>query len=162
MGEAIGSAKEAAGNELVVAFGRFLGAANRLEHVLGRAIEEACGISHLMFEVLLILARADEAGLPMRAISREQVLTTGGVTRLIDRMEAAGLVERGANPDDRRGRMVRLTAAGEAKAVEASRVHVENIRRYFLEPLPAEHHDVFAEDLRILSRSAGDAVGRLR
>ncbi|WP_112134823.1 MarR family winged helix-turn-helix transcriptional regulator [Glycomyces dulcitolivorans] len=162
MGEAIGSAKEAAGNELVVAFGRFLGAANRLEHVLGRAIEESCGISHLMFEVLLILARAGEAGLPMRAISREQVLTTGGVTRLIDRMEAAGLVARGANPDDRRGRMVRLTEAGEAKAVEASRVHVENVRRYFLEPLPAEHREVFVEDLRVLSRSAGDAVGRLR
>ncbi|WP_205325137.1 MarR family winged helix-turn-helix transcriptional regulator [Glycomyces sp. YM15] len=162
MGDAIGTAREAAGNESVVAFGRFLGAANRLEHVLGRALEERCGISHLMFEVLLILARTGDPGLPMRAISREQVLTTGGVTRLVDRMEAAGLVERGDNPADRRGRLVRLTEAGEAKAVEASRVHLENIRRYFLEPLPVEHREAFAEDLRILSRSAGEAVGRLR
>lgn len=162
MDEAIATAKAAADNESVIAFGRFLGAANRLEHVLGRAIEERCGISHLVFEVLLILARAGEPGLPMRAISREQVLTTGGVTRLVDRMEAAGLVERGANPADRRGRLVRLTAAGEAKAVEASRVHLENIRRYFLEPLPAEHREVFMDDLQILGRSAGEAVGRLR
>ncbi|GAB3164356.1 MarR family winged helix-turn-helix transcriptional regulator [Myceligenerans halotolerans] len=162
MGDAFATAKEAADDESVVAFGRFLGAASRLEHVLGREIEERCGISHLMFEVLLILARAGEPGLSMRTISREQVLTTGGVTRLIDRMEVAGLVERSDNPADRRGRIVRLTAAGEAKTVEASSVHLANIQRYFLEPLRAEHRAAFAENLRILSRSAGEAVGRLR
>nr|WP_277605887.1 MarR family transcriptional regulator [Glycomyces sp. L485] len=115
-----------------------------------------------MFEVLLILGRADDSGMPMGDISRAQVLTTGGVTRLIDRMEAAGLVERVANPGDRRGRLVRLTAAGEAKVVEAARVHLANIERYFVEPLPVEHRRQFADDLRILSRSARDSVGRLR
>ncbi len=162
MGDAIETAKEAADNELVLAFGRLLGAANRLEFLLGRAIEERCGISHLMYEVLLILARAGEPGLPMRAISREQVLTTGGVTRLVDRMEALSLVERTDNPDDRRGRLVRLTAAGEAKAVEATRVHLENIQRFFVEPIPAEHREWFAADLRKLSRSARDAIPPLR
>jgi len=162
VGEAIGTAKEAADNELVLAFGRLLGAANRLEFLLGRAIEEQCGISHLMYEVLLILARAGEPGLSMRAISREQVLTTGGVTRLIDRMEARGLVARGDNPADRRGRLVRLTEAGEAKAIEASRVHLENIKRFFVEPIPAEHREWFADDLRKLSHSARDAIPPLR
>jgi DNA-binding MarR family transcriptional regulator len=52
----------------------------------------------------------------MGAISREQVLTSGGVTRLVDRMAAAGLVERADDPDDRRGRLVRLTPLGEEKA----------------------------------------------
>lgn len=83
----IATAKEAADNELVLAFGRLLGAGNRLEYLLCRAIEERCGITHLMYEVLLILARAGGPGMSMGAISREQVLTTGGVTRLIDRME---------------------------------------------------------------------------
>jgi DNA-binding MarR family transcriptional regulator len=160
--EEIATAKEAAGNELVLAFGRLLGAANRLEYLLGRQIEEECGISHLMYEVLLILARAGERGMSMGAISREQVLTSGGVTRLVDRMEAAGLVERVANPGDRRGRLVRITAAGDAKAVEATRVHLENIRRYFIEPIPAEHRDWFADDLRILSHSARDAIPPMR
>lgn len=162
MGEARKAAKESADDASVIAFGRFLGTATRLEHVLGRELEEQCGISHRMFEVLLILARADDRGLSMRTISREQVLTTGGVTRLISRMEAAGLVERRDNPADGRGRIVRLTAAGEAMTAEASRVHMANIRRYFLDPLPAEHRAAFAEDLRILSRSASEAVGRLR
>ena len=88
----ISTPKEAADNELVLAFGRLQGAANRLEYILGRALEVECGISHLMFEVLLILGRAGEPGLSMRAIAQEQVLTTGGATRLVDRMEAAGLV----------------------------------------------------------------------
>ncbi|WP_426367605.1 MarR family winged helix-turn-helix transcriptional regulator [Streptomyces sp. E-08] len=157
----ISTAKEAADNDLVLAFGRLQGAANRLEYILGRALEKECGISHLMYEVLLILGRAGEPGLPMRALAQEQVLTTGGATRLVDRMVEAGLVERVEDPGDRRGRLVRLTPKGAQKAVAASRVHVENIRRYFLEPIPPGDRDRFIEDLRILSHSARDVLPRL-
>jgi DNA-binding MarR family transcriptional regulator len=158
----IATARQAATDDLVVTFGRLLGAANRLEYILGRAIEQECGISHLMFEVLLILGRAGERGMSMSAIGREQVLSTGGVTRLIDRMAAAGLVERVSDPDDRRGRLVRLTPSGADTVVRASRVHVENIQRYFIEPLPAAHRARFADDLRILSQSAQQVLPRLR
>lgn len=159
--EEISSSREAADNALVLAFGRLQGAANRLEYILGRSLEQECGISHLMFEVLLILGRAGEPGLSMRAIAQEQVLTTGGATRLVDRMEAAGLVERTEAPGDRRGRLVRLTPLGDETTVRASRLHVENIRRYFLAPLPPEDRERFAEDLRILSHSARDVLPRL-
>jgi DNA-binding MarR family transcriptional regulator len=158
----ISTAKEAADHELIVAFGRLQGAANRLEYILGRAIEEECGISHLMFEVLLILGRAGDPGLSMGVISREQVLTTGGVTRLVDRMVAAGLVARVEDPGDRRVRLVRLTPLGEQTVVRASRIHVENIRRYFVDPLPPSHRERFADDLRVLSHAAQDALPRLR
>ncbi|WUG37237.1 MarR family transcriptional regulator [Streptomyces sp. NBC_00459] len=157
----ISSAEEAANNALVLAFGRLQGAANRLEYILGRSLEQECGISHLMFEVLLILGRAGEPGLSMRAVAQEQVLTTGGATRLVDRMAAAGLVERAEDPDDRRGRLVRLTPLGEETAVRASRLHVENIRRHFVAPLPPEDWERFTEDLRILSHSARDELPRL-
>ncbi|MEV7067716.1 MarR family transcriptional regulator [Streptomyces collinus] len=157
----ISTSSDAANNALILAFGRLQGAANRLEYILGRALEVDCGISHLMFEVLLILGRAGEPGLSMRAVAQEQVLTTGGATRLVDRMEAAGLVERVEDPGDRRGRLVRLTPLGEETTVSASRIHVENIRRYFLAPLPVEDRDRFAEDLRILSHAARDTLPRL-
>ncbi|MBZ3906057.1 MULTISPECIES: MarR family winged helix-turn-helix transcriptional regulator [Streptomyces] len=157
----ISTAKEAADHELVLAFGRLQGAANRLEYILGRALEVECGISHLMFEVLLILGRAGEPGLPMRAIAQEQVLTTGGVTRLVDRMETAGLVTREESPTDRRGKLVRLTPLGEETAVRAARVHVENIKEYFVGPLPEADRERFAEDLRILSHTARDVLPRL-
>ncbi|GAB4004694.1 MarR family winged helix-turn-helix transcriptional regulator [Glycomyces albus] len=162
MSEEIETAAQAADDELVLAFGRLLGSANRLEYILGRAIERECGITHLMYEVLLILARVGEDGMSMSAVGSEQVLTTGGVTRLVDRMEASGLVERIANPGDRRGRLVRLTASGEAKAVEATRVHLRNIRRFFVNQIPVEHREWFFDDLRKLSHSARDAIPRLR
>ncbi|MFF5185912.1 MarR family winged helix-turn-helix transcriptional regulator [Streptomyces sp. NPDC000345] len=157
----IRTAKEAADHGLILAFGRLQGAANRLEYILGRALEEECGISHLTFEVLLILGRAGEPGLSMRAIAQEQVLTTGGATRLVDRMEAAGLVTRGESPADRRAKLVRLTPLGEETTVRASAIHVENIRRFFVDPLPEADRERFAEDLRILSHTARDVLPRL-
>ncbi|MGW1716935.1 MarR family winged helix-turn-helix transcriptional regulator [Streptomyces sp. NPDC002156] len=157
----ITTAKQAADHELILAFGRLQGAANRLEYILGRALEVECGISHLMFEVLLILGRAGEPGLSMRAIAQEQVLTTGGATRLVDRMEAAELVERAADPGDRRARLVRLTTLGEETVVRASRAHLENIKRYLVDPLPAADRKRFSEDLRILSHTARDLLPRL-
>lgn len=157
----ISTAKEAADHDLILAFGRLQGAANRLEYILGRALERECGISHLMFEVLLIVGRADGDGLSMRVIAQEQVLTTGGLTRLVDRMAAAGLVERAEDPDDRRGRLIRLTELGRETTVRAAHVHVENIKQYFLAPLPEADRERFAEDLRLLSRSAREQLPRM-
>jgi DNA-binding MarR family transcriptional regulator len=158
----VGSARQAADDSLVVTFGRLLGVANRLELLAGRAIEQECGISHLMYEVLLILGRAGEPGMAMSAIGRAQVLTTGGVTRLVDRMETAGLVERTDDPGDRRGRLVRLTAVGEETAVRATRLHRENLRRLLAGQLPPERWERFAEDLRALSHAVEREVPRLR
>ncbi|OLT16489.1 MarR family transcriptional regulator [Pseudonocardia sp. CNS-139] len=156
------TARDAARDPLVLAFGRLQGAANRLEYLLGRAIEAEFGISHQMFEVLLILARAGGPGISMRAIAQERVLTTGGVTRLVDRMEAAGLVVRSPDPDDRRGRLVRLTPHGEGLTVRVARLHAGNIRRHLMDPLPADHRARFAQDVRTLSIAAGDELPRLR
>ncbi len=156
------TAQQAANDARVLAFGRLQGAANRLEYLLGRTLEQECGISHLMFEVLLIVGRAGEKGMSMRSIAQEQVLTTGGATRLVDRMEALGLVTRTPDPADRRVQVVRLTDLGEQTTVRASRLHVENIETYFFKPLPEGHRQQFAEDLRTLSHSARDALPRLR
>ena len=158
----ITTAQEAADDELVLAFGHLQGAAGRLAYLLGQALEEGCGISHAVFEVLMIVGRAGPEGMPMRAIAQERVLSTGGATRLVDRMEAAGLVTRVSNAEDRRGRRVRLTPAGEQTTVRAARLHAANIQRLFLDPLPEKHRQTFVEDLRTLSHSARDALPRLR
>ena len=158
----ITSAEQAANDRLVLAFGWLQGAANRLEYILGRAIEQECGISHLMFEVLLILGRAGGPGMSMGSIAQERVLTTGGVTRLVDRMLAAGLVTRDEDPADRRGRLVRLTQLGEETVARAARVHAVNVQRFLLDPLPAEHREQFTRDLRTVSLRARDALPRLR
>ncbi|MFL5832033.1 MAG: MarR family winged helix-turn-helix transcriptional regulator [Solirubrobacteraceae bacterium] len=156
------SAADRAGDDAaVLAFGHLVGAANRLGYILGRALEQEFQISHQTFEVLVILAQADADGLSMRSIGQEQVLSTGGVTRLIDRMEAAGLVARHADPDDRRGRRVRLTPAGERLTARASHSHAENVRRYFLGPVAPQERDAFIATLKTLSHAARDELPRL-
>ena len=74
----------------------------------------------------------------------------------------AGLVTRTAHPTDKRGRLVTLTAEGTETLVRAANLHLENIRTHFLAPLPEDHRERFAQDLKILSHAARDALPRLK
>jgi DNA-binding MarR family transcriptional regulator len=145
--------------ELIREFGLLLSATNRLERIAGKAFEQDAGITHAMFEML---RRLNEGCTSMSHLAKEMIFTSCGVTRLIDRMEAAGLVERTDDPGDRRGRLVRLTPLGEQTAVRATLLHRDNLRRLLADQLPAEHWDRFAEDMRVLSHAIEQEVPRLR
>jgi DNA-binding MarR family transcriptional regulator len=56
-------------------------------------------------------------------LAEEIVCTTGAMTKLVDRLQRAGLVERAPDPNDRRGVLVRITTAGNRRANEASRTY---------------------------------------
>jgi MarR family 2-MHQ and catechol resistance regulon transcriptional repressor len=116
---------------LITTFGRLLEAYTRLERGLGADLETRCGIPHSWFEVLLRLARSDDGQLSMGALAEQVALTSGGVTRLVDRIEAAGYVERRASRADRRVAYTALTAEGRLKLEEASKVHAGNLREVF-------------------------------
>lgn len=123
--------RTAAEDALITTFGRLVEVHSSLGQQLGRALEKRCGISHSMFEVLLRIARSDNSQISMGALAQQVALTTGGVTRLVDRMISAGLVERVPCPTDRRVLFAALTPAGQAKLDEASRVHAANLRQAF-------------------------------
>jgi DNA-binding MarR family transcriptional regulator len=57
---------------------------------------------------------------------RSTMLSSAGMTKRLDRLVEAGLVERRPDPDDRRGTQVRLTAAGRTAIDDALPVHVAN------------------------------------
>src|SRR5262245_8298895 len=63
-------------------------------------------------EVLLRLARTPGGALRMTDLAAQTQLTTSGITRVVDRLERGGLVERRACPTDRRGSFANVTAAG--------------------------------------------------
>ena len=72
------------------------------------------------FDVLATLRRQGKPyQLSPSRLSRAAMLTTGGTTNLLDRLERNGWVERRPNPDDRRGTLVRLTTAGRKLADQA-------------------------------------------
>jgi DNA-binding MarR family transcriptional regulator len=66
------------------------------------------------YDVLVELERAGDCGLRPVALERDLLLPQYGLSRLIARMEEAGLVRRSSCPGDGRGQMVAITDAGRA------------------------------------------------
>jgi len=120
-----------ADDALISTFGRLVEAHSVLGRQLGRSLERECGLSHSSFEVLLRISRSDDSQVSMSALAQQVALTTGGITRLLDRLIEAGYVTRVPCPTDRRVQFAALTAAGKRKLDEAARVHARNLRQVF-------------------------------
>ncbi|WP_019629522.1 MarR family winged helix-turn-helix transcriptional regulator [Actinomadura atramentaria] len=148
--------------DLLHEFGSLLGAATLLERIANRELERRCGIRHVVFEVLLRLSPSGaRCPATMGTLAGELTLTSGGMTRLIDRMEDAGLVVRTTAEGDRRRQHVELTDAGSAKLAEALTVHTETLARHLAGPLTPTQRTALAEALRALRTSARAELGAL-
>ncbi len=90
---------------------------HRMEQVL-----KPYGLTPTQYNVLRILNGAGRDGLCGTEIGRRLVSQVPDVTRLLDRMEDAGLVERERDPNNRRFVTARLTGAGREKLVETTPV----------------------------------------
>jgi DNA-binding MarR family transcriptional regulator len=76
------------------------------------AVVEARGLTLQQFNVLRILRGAGDAGVPTLEVAERMVEQTPGITRLLDRLEAKGLVRRQRCPKDRRQHLCWITPAG--------------------------------------------------
>jgi DNA-binding MarR family transcriptional regulator len=99
---------------------------------LGRELEQDVGIPLVFFDVLINVGAAPDGRVTMSRLSNDIALTTGGVTRLVDRMVEAGLVERQACPNDRRSIHVILTPEGRDVLDRAIAAHIEGIDRHLM------------------------------
>ncbi|GAA3438718.1 MarR family transcriptional regulator [Kutzneria kofuensis] len=97
------------------------------------------GLSEGEFDVLAALRRAGE---PFERAPGElaafTMVTTGAMTKRLDRLEAAGLLTRRPSQSDGRARVVALTPAGRALIDEAFTAHMRNERRLLADLSPAE------------------------
>lgn len=118
-------------DRLITTFGRLVEAYNQLERHLGAAMQTEAGLPHVWFEVLVRLARSEGGQMTMSALAEEVALTTGGITRLIDRIEAAGYVERRPCPTDRRVAYAAITPEGRDVLERAATAHGRNLREIF-------------------------------
>jgi DNA-binding MarR family transcriptional regulator len=91
-------------------------------------LQQGHGLSLSEFEVLVRLARAPDQRLKRVELVSQILLTPSGITRLLNRMEAAGLVGKASCPTDARVTYAVLTDAGRAKLNSATRSHVREIR----------------------------------
>lgn len=84
------------------------------------------------YDVLVQLAGAESHRLRMSELADRVLLSRSGVTRLVDRLVAEGLVERVTCDDDRRGQWASLTEAGVARLRRASPTHLRGIGEHFI------------------------------
>jgi len=117
---------------------------------------EPQGLTPVQYAALQAVANAP--GVDQRTLARTIGLDTSTTGGVIDRLEARGLLLRNANPEDRRVRLLRLTAAGEALLRDATPAMLRAQQR-ILEPLPAAERDEFMRLLRTLV-TANNALSR--
>ena len=127
----------------VLAFGTLLSTYRSVERVLKAELKRRSGMSHTWFDALIRIALTPEKVITMGELSALTSLSSGGMTRLIDRLVEAGYVERRGSPSDRRVQFAALTASG-AKALDAAAlVHSANIREHFTGKLSPKELETF-------------------
>ncbi|RAN73533.1 hypothetical protein B5P43_30355 [Bacillus sp. SRB_336] len=87
------------------------------------------------YDVLFNLSRCPTGWLRLNELNDNVLLTQPSISRLVERLEARGLVQRRTPDDDRRGVLIGLTEAGAALQKEVGRAHVQNIRQVMDEAL---------------------------
>ncbi len=132
----------------------------RLASLFQRAYSEAfapLGLSEGDYGVLVSLRRA---GAPHRLtpsdLARSQMMTSGGMTAAIDRLERKGLVSRLPNPNDRRGSLVELTEEGRDAVDRAMELHAV-VESQLVGALTATERRTLEQLLRKLLLSVDDA-----
>ncbi len=120
--------------EALAAWRVFFECALALPDILDDELQAAECLSFRWYDVLVQLEEAGE-GVPMNEIASRILASKSGLTRVIDRMEEAGLVRRERPTGDRRVVLVVITEAGLAALRESRVVHRDGIRRHFTEHL---------------------------
>jgi DNA-binding MarR family transcriptional regulator len=132
-------------DERILTLGLLLEAHARLTRLLDHDLQASDGISLQTYEVLLRISRAPGGFITMSELAEAVALTTGGITRLADRLEADGLVERRSCPTDRRKVHLTLTPEGATVLATATEHHLDSLDGHVASR-------VSAEDLPVLHR----------
>ena len=150
---------KAVDDERLILMGLLTEVDGRLRRILGTAMEEADGISLVTFEVLVRIARSPEGRLTMSEVADQTVHTSGGTTRLVDRIEEAGLVRRASCPNDRRTTYVELTAQGAERLEAATEGHLQLLEEQLTARLTKNERSVLIAALTKLNGGPAACAG---
>jgi MarR family 2-MHQ and catechol resistance regulon transcriptional repressor len=135
------------------AFATLLGAHAALTRELSATLVASHGLTINDYGCLLLLSRADENGMRRIDLANDLRLSPSGITRLLDRLEEQGLVEKGECKSDARVSYAVLTDAGLTKLREAAPGHVGDIDRRLSAVLSEEEIQTLNELLGRLTDS---------
>jgi len=122
-------------------------ASNKVLKTVERDLKKHSGLSLAFLDVLSRLYDAPGRSLRMQELQDRSLFTYGGMTRLADRIEQAGLIRRQRVQGDRRGVSVVLTPEGAAAYEQAIEKHMRDVEREFAGKLTDKQHRALAEAL---------------
>ncbi|MFN3285372.1 MAG: MarR family winged helix-turn-helix transcriptional regulator [bacterium] len=137
---------------------RLLSATNLVKNEVQSRLRRTFRTTLARFDLLAQLERHPE-GLAMGPLSKRMMVTAGNVTRLVDQLEAEGLVTRVPDPRDRRTVRVRLTAEGRRRFAAMAAVHEGWIVELFRGLSRDEREQLYAL-LAALKQSVARALAR--
>ena len=137
----------------------FLEAHARVTELLEAELQAEKALSLAWYDVLVQLEEADGHRLRMTELARKVLLSKSGLTRLVDRMCAVGLVMRTQDREDRRGRWVCLTSSGEARLRDAAATHIRGVREHFADQLSEDAATMVESAMRAIADAAEQRRG---
>lgn len=126
------------------AWGGFLSAYARMNRLIEDDLQAHSHLTHVEFEVLLRLSWSDTHRMRIQDLAAESILTRSGISRVVERLEKAGLVTREEAPEDRRGAYAVLTEAGAERFRLAAQKHSECVHTHFLSKFSEEELQTMA------------------
>lgn len=108
-----------------------LHAHHEISETLDRELRQEHALSLSEYDVLLRLARAPRRALRMSDLADRVLLSPSGLTRLVTRLSARGLVQRRSEPEDGRVALAALTDRGLVELRKAAATHLRGIRQHF-------------------------------
>jgi DNA-binding MarR family transcriptional regulator len=125
---------------------------------LDAELERDHGLPLSSYEVLMYLADSEHGKLRLGELADRLLLSRSGITRLADRLERQGLIERERCADDGRGFFAALTDDGRELVARARPAHLAGVHRHFLDHLSADEIDALGalwKRLRVQPESRG-------
>jgi len=116
------------------------------------------GLQLSSYEVLMHLADAPDGRLRLSELADLAILSRSGLTRLIDRLEREGRVDRERCPDDARGFFAVITEQGRREVTAARRDYLDGVRERFLDLLSAEEQEQLGAIWARVLRSLGPGL----
>jgi len=147
--------QDCSSNELVAAWMCVARGYTHVTQILTEQVERETGLPPAGFFALVRLLRGGGQAVPLSALARQVAFSSGGFTKVADRLEQAGLIERQPSACDRRVINAALTPAGRTLAERAFAVYSARLRELVLERLGINELRVLADHM---SRLSGDTV----
>jgi DNA-binding MarR family transcriptional regulator len=135
----------------------FLQAHARLFRRLDEELRAEHAISLPEYDALLQLAQAPGRRLRMSQLADQVLLSKSGITRMVDRLVADGLVERSQCSTDARGAEAVLTDDGLERFRLAARTHLDGVDRYFLAAVETPDLAVIRRAMASINRRTGES-----